>query len=444
VERSWWCEYAWLPEGPVAGVRVQVGHDGVIARVEGGALRHDDDSILAGLVLPGFANVHSHAFHRALRGRTHAEGGTFWTWRERMYALASRLDPDSYYDLASAVYSEMALSGITCVGEFHYLHHGPGGARYGDPNAMGEALREAARFAGIRLTLLDTVYLSAGIGVPLEGVQRRFDDGDAEGWANRVCALRDDDTFRVGAALHSVRAVPADQLEDIVDAVTMDGGERRPLHVHLSEQAAENAACLAGYGVTPARLLADHGVLGPSTTAVHATHLTAEDIDLLGSSGTTACICPTTERDLADGLGPARALADAGSPIALGTDQHAMLDMLEEGRALEMHERLSSGIRGRFELPDLVRAMTSAGHAALGWPEAGRIAVGAPADLVCLRLDSVRTAGSLPEQALLAATASDVVTVVCDGRVIVADGYHQTAGDVAKLLTAAVGRCWRN
>ena len=444
MERSWWCEYAWLPEGPVAGVRVQVGHDGVIARVEGGALRHDDDSILAGLVLPGFANVHSHAFHRALRGRTHAEGGTFWTWRERMYALASRLDPDSYYDLASAVYSEMALSGITCVGEFHYLHHGPGGARYGDLNAMSEALREAARFAGIRLTLLDTVYLSAGIGVPLEGVQRRFDDGDAEGWANRVCSMQDDETTRVGAALHSVRAVPADQLEDIVDAVTMDGGERRPLHVHLSEQAAENAACLASYGVTPTRLLADHGVLGPSTTAVHATHLTAQDIDLLGATRTTACICPTTERDLADGIGPARALADAGSPLALGTDQHALLDMLEEARALEMHERLSSGIRGRFELPELIRAMTTSGHAALGWPEAGRIAVGAPADLVCIRLDSVRTAGALPEQAVLAATASDVDTVVCDGRVIVADRYHQTAGDVAKLLTSAVSRCWRN
>ncbi len=439
---SWWCEHAWLPDGVAEGVRVVVDPDGRIGEVTRGVHPGDVEHRLRGLVLPGFANVHSHAFHRALRGRTHGDGGTFWTWREQMYALADRLDPDSYLDLATAVYAEMALAGVTCVGEFHYLHHGPGGARYGDPNAMGEALREAAHRAGIRLTLLDTCYLSAGIGVALEGVQRRFDDTDAEGWANRVSALADDAGFRVAAAIHSVRAVPADQLQDIVDATTEADGARRPLHAHVSEQPAENAACLAGYGVTPTRLLADHGVLGPMTTAVHATHLTTEDVALLGSTGTTAGFCPTTERDLADGIGPARALAEAGSPLALGTDQHAMMDLLEEARALEMHERLASGHRGRFEVGQLVDALTVNGHHALGWPDGGRIAVGAHADLVAVRLDTVRTAGSLPAQAILSAGAADVDTVIASGRLVVEHGMHTGIDEVGHMLAEAIERAW--
>ncbi|MFN8073967.1 MAG: formimidoylglutamate deiminase [Kineosporiaceae bacterium] len=442
---AWWCEYAWLPEGPVAGVRVEVDEDGVVSSVHAGALRHDADRVLHGLVLPGLANTHCHAFHRALRGRTHESRGTFWTWRERMYALADRLDPDSYCDLATAVYSEMVLAGVTCVGEFHYLHHGPGGARYGDPNAMGEALREAARRAGLRLTLLDTCYFTAGIGVPLEGVQRRFDDSDAEGWAMRVSALRDDERFRVGAAIHSVRAVPADQLEDIVDACRTGDGEtdRRPLHVHISEFQAENAACLTAYGMTPTRLLAEHGVLGPTTTAVHATHVTPEDVQLLGATGTTACLCPTTARDLGTGIGPARRLALAGAPVTVGSDQHAVIDLLEEMRMLEMTERLAAQSRGVFDVGQLVAAVTVDGHAALGWPEAGRIAVGAPADLVCLRLDSVRTAGSLPEQAVMTAASADIDTVVVGGREVVTDGVHRSLGPIGPHLSAAIERAWR-
>ena len=196
---SWWCEHAWLPGGPAADVRVRSAPDGMICDVSVGVPSEPGDTRLPGLVVPGFANTHSHAFHRALRGRTHGRGGTFWTWRDRMYALADKLDPDTYAELATAVYAEMALAGVTCVGEFHYLHHGPGGARYGDPNAMGEALREAARAAGVRLTLLDTCYLRGGIDVPLEGVQRRFDDQDAESWATRVSMMEDDDDFRVAA-----------------------------------------------------------------------------------------------------------------------------------------------------------------------------------------------------------------------------------------------------
>ena len=304
---------------------------------------------LPGLTVPGLANCHSHAFHRALRGRTQRERGTFWTWREQMYAVAATLDPDTYFALARATYREMAAAGITAVGEFHYLHHRPDGRPYDDPNAMGRALVEAAREAGIRIALLDTAYLSSGFGKPVEGVQVRYADRDADAWALRVGDLHALDhraDVVIGAAVHSVRAVPAEQLTRIREAA-----KDRPLHVHLSEQVAENTACLEAYGVTPTRLLHDAGVLGPGTSAVHATHLTADDIRLLGGSRTRACFCPTTERDLGDGIGPSRALHDAGAPLTLGSDSHAVVDLFEEMRAVELDERLATRRRGHRHRP---------------------------------------------------------------------------------------------
>jgi len=424
---TFFAPHAWLGDGVTSNVRITV-HSGRISAVETGALQPDDVS-LPGLVLPGFANTHSHAFHRALRGRTQ-ESGTFWTWRERMYAVAGRLDPDSYFALARATYAEMALAGVSAVGEFHYLHHAPDGRPYADPNVMGQALRAAAREAGIRLTLLDACYLAGGIGRPLSGVARRFGDGSAAAWADRVGALTPDEHTVIGAAIHSVRAVPRDALPVVVEAA-----RGRSLHVHLSEQPAENEQCLAAYGVTPTQLLADAGALSENTTAVHATHMTDSDIALLGGSAGTVSICPTTERDLADGIGPSRRLHDAGVAITLGTDQHAVIDMFEEARALEMHERLATGQRGRFSPAQLVAALT--GHHALGWPDAGRIAPGRRADLVAVRLDSVRTAGADPAQAVFAASAADVDTVIVDGRVIVSAGRH-VLGDIAALLRAAI------
>jgi formiminoglutamate deiminase len=397
-----------------------------------------DVQVLPGVVLPGFANAHSHAFHRALRGRTHDGGGTFWTWRERMYAVAAQLDPDSYRALATATFAEMALAGITAVGEFHYLHHAPGGVPYEDPNAMGEALRQGAADAGIRLTLLDTCYVAGGLSAaghsPLEAMQLRFGDGHADRWAQRVQDLKESAGMRVGVAVHSVRAVPRDQLG--VVAAVADG---RPLHVHLSEQPAENQACQWFYGLTPTALLDVEGLLGPTTSAVHATHLTDADIAMLGRARTTACLCPTTERDLADGIGPARRLADAGSPLSLGSDQHAVTDLLLEARALEMDERLGSLQRGRFRPDELLAAATR--HESLGWDDAGRLEVGARADLVAVRLDSVRTAGSAPEQIMLSASGCDVDTVVVDGVVVVAGGQHRL-GNVGTLLQEAIQPLW--
>lgn len=435
---TYWCEYAWQRFMLTKGALIEVDDRGVITSA---ADRADTPpagaNVLRGLVFPGFANVHSHAFHRALRGRTHNDGGTFWTWRQAMYALASRLDPDSYRKLATAVYAEMAVAGFTVVGEFHYLHHPPGGGRYADPNAMGQALDDAAIDAGIRLTLLDTCYLTGGIDTPLSPEQRRFSDGSVEAWAARTGDRHDTSCTRFGAAIHSVRAVPPPAIAELSTLV-----EGKPLHVHVSEQPAENEACLAAYGRTPVQLLADAGALGPNTTAVHATHLTATDVDELGLSRTAVCFCPTTEADLADGIGPARELLDAGVPLSLGTDQHAVVDPLVEARSLEYGERLRTGQRGRLSPDELMAALTTAGNAALGWPTGGRLELGAPADLVAVRLDSERTAGCHPSQVMYAATAADVHTVVAGGRVIAVDGHHELLGDVGQLLRNAIEELW--
>ena len=450
--RRWLAELAW---SPALGLRQDVlieAEEGRLVSVTpdaasgpGGAVR------LRGLTLPGLANAHSHAFHRALRGVTQASRGTFWTWRERMYEVAGRLDPDSYLALATAVYAEMALAGVSCVGEFHYLHHGPDGTRYADPNQMGRVLIEAAALAGIRITLLDTCYLSGGLAADgralrLAGPQLRFGDaGGAAGWAGRVDALRPDANgalaphARAGAAIHSVRAVPPDQMPEVAAWAHRYGA---PLHAHLSEQVAENRACLAAYGATPAQVLGDAGALGPRSTAVHATHLTAADIGLLGDFRCHACFCPTTEADLADGIGPAAALAAAGSPLTLGSDSHAVIDLLEEARRVELGERLASQERGHFTAAELAGAATATGHASLGWPEAGQLAAGGLADFVTVALDSPRTAGARPATALesvvFAASAADVRNLVVGGRDVVIDGRHQLVADPSAALSAAI------
>lgn len=440
----YWCERAWLGPGRLEpGVLVTVDDSRFADVTTGVAYPPPDADRLPGLTLPGLANCHSHAFHRALRGRTQAGRGTFWSWREQMYSVAERLDPDTYYALARATYAEMALTGITSVGEFHYLHHGPDGTPYDDPNAMAQALIEAARDVGLRICLLDACYLTGGIGRPVEGVQRRFSDGDAEWWAVRVdglqAAFADCDDVVVGCAAHSVRAVPRDQL-----GVIAHWGEQHaaPIHVHVSEQQAENAACGEAYGRTPSQLLHEHGVLGRRCSAVHATHLRDEDVALLGHTATSVCLCPTTERDLADGIGPARRLYEAGSPVTVGSDSHAVIDLFEEMRAVELDERLATHERGHWSADELLAAATSAGHASLGFGAAGVIAPGAWADLVTVDVSSPRTAGTGdgPDTAVFAATTADITSVVASGKGIV-PGLH-TAADVGAQLARAVEALW--
>ena len=418
-----WCEHAWLPDGPAAAVAI-AGADGRITAVRPGAARTGTE--LAGVTLPGFANAHSHAFHRALRGHPAPQARSFWSWREDMYRVAEGLDPDSYRRLATAVYAEMALAGYTSVTEFHYLHHGRGGRPYGDPNAMGHALVDAAAAAGIRLTLLDTCYLAGGIGEPLSPVQRRFADAHADAWAERVdplVKLDDGDRVRIGAAVHSVRAVPEAELPIVAEWAA--GG---PLHVHLSEQPAENAACLAAYGRTPTAVLDHAGVLGPDTVAVHATHPSADDVARLAATGTRVCLCPTTERDLGDGIGPASQLHDSGVGLCLGSDSQAVVDPLEEARGMEMHERLAHGVRQAFSPGQLLAAAT----------DGAALAVGAPADLVTVALDSIRTAGIAPVGVLHAAGAADVREVLVGGGWVVREGVHRLLDRPAAALAAEI------
>lgn len=443
MTRSFWLERAWLGDGDEVVEHVLVTVDaGRFAAVEVGTAAPGDATRLAGLTVPGLANCHSHAFHRGLRGRTQRGRGTFWTWREEMYALAGRLEPDAYHELARATYREMVLSGFTSVGEFHYLHHRPDGTPYDDPNAMGAALVEAARDAGLRIALLDTCYLASGIGSPPGGVQRRFSDGDADAWASRVERLEHlaGDDVVVGAAVHSVRAVPPEQMP-VVGRWADD--HEAPLHVHLSEQVAENDACLAAYGATPAAVLDEHGVLGERTSVVHATHLTRTDVETLGRRRVFACFCPTTERDLGDGIGPSRELAAAGATLTVGTDSHAVVDPFEELRAVELDERLARQERGHWPAAGLLRAGTADGHRSLGFPDVGTIEVGARADLVTLDLRSPRTAGAggSTETAVFAATAADVVHVVRDGRVVATEEDRAAVG---RELDDVISRIWRD
>lgn len=437
----YWCELALVGDAVAERVTISVA-DGRITAVDAGGPAPPGATRLAGLTVPGLANTHSHAFHRALRARTHAAAGTFWAWRDAMYRVAARLDPDRYHRLARAVFGEMALAGITAVGEFHYVHHRADGAPYADPNAMGEAILAAATEAGVRITLLDTLYLHGGLAadghIPVTGVQRRFADPTPEAWAERVEQLTPAAGQQVGAAVHSVRAVDPGAMLTVAEWARRRDGV---VHAHVSEQPIENEQCLVVHGRTPTGVARDAGLLGERFTAVHATHVTADDVAALAASSSAVCLCPTTERDLADGIGPSAELAAAGVALALGTDSHAVVDPFEEARAVELDERLRSGRRGAHAAGDLLAMATRVGQCRLGWPDAGALAVGHRADLVTLDLASRRTAGATPvtavEAAVFAATAADVTHVVVDGVVVVADSRHLGV-DVPAALAASI------
>lgn len=416
---------AWLGGEFLAdSVRIEI-NNGLISSIEPGGGPVGARSI-PGVALPGLVNAHSHAFHRLLRGRTHRQGGDFWAWRDRMYEAAACLTPESYEELATAAYTEMALAGTTTVGEFHYLHHQEGGKPYDDPNEMGHALIRAARRAGIHIALLDAGYFTSGFaGEPLSPVQERFSDGSAAPWLERVADLSttysDASDVRIGLAPHSVRAVPEVDLRVVSDAHKND----MPLHIHLSEQPAENLACLENTGVTPAGLLDRVGLLTESTTAVHATHVNAEDVAMLGAAGARVCYCATTERDLADGIGPSGDLHDAGVSLCVGSDSHAMIDLFKETRDVEMHARLTSGRRGVFAPVELGGIVTSNGARALGF-EGGLLEVGKPANITIVSDETPRTqtSGNDIGAILYSATAADVTDVFVGGTHIVSGGHH--------------------
>jgi formiminoglutamate deiminase len=454
---------AWLGKdrGLARSVTIGTGDDGSIVSVSpGGEMRSSTDETI---IVPGFVNAHSHCFHRAIRGRSETRGGDFWAWRDLMFGVAARLTPQSYRELATYVYAEMLLSGFTTVGEFHYLHHGEDGRPYDDPNEMGLALAEAAASAGIRLTLIDACYLQAGVdGAPLQGTQLRFGDGSGEAWSSRVAKLAGTGVFgnaeddfrgpldrpRLGVAIHSVRAVP---LAAMGTVVALSRTNDWPLHVHLSEQRAENEACLKETGLTPTDLLGTAGAWSRSATAVHATHLSAGDISRLGLAGTAVCACGTTERDLGDGVGSFTELTEAGCSLCVGSDSHAVIDPFEETRSLELNQRLTHERRGLTSATELLAAGTVGGAAALGWPDIG-LAAGGLGDFVSIRTGSLGLAGTratapdadestVAAAVVFAAGSRDVDTVVVGGRRLVEGGEHVTLGPpraIAERLDNAV------
>jgi formiminoglutamate deiminase len=403
---AWHADQAWLGHR-AKDVLIEV-ENGRIKSVTEGAIPPAGAVRLHGWTIPGLANVHSHAFQSSLRGTTESGGGDFWEWRHQMYRAAQNWDAVDYVKHSRRVFREMLQAGITAVGEFHYLH--------ALGNELGEALTHAAAQEGIRITLLDACYLHGGVdGRPLEGAQKSFSDGDADRWAQRMDSFGDGDGVRIGAAIHSVRAVDPPSMR-IVAAWARK--RKAPLHIHLAEQPAEVDECLAVEGCTPTQLLEREGILGPDLTAVHAIHVDAADIASLGRHKVSICACPTSERDLGDRVGLLHRLADAGSPLCVGSDSNAVIDMLEEARGLELDQRRATGRRVLHQPEDLLRAATIGGMRALGW-EAGELKAGLLADFITLQPHGAGEGHLDAGYLVFGCSARDVVNVVVGGRTVV-------------------------
>ncbi|CAN5660250.1 formimidoylglutamate deiminase [soil metagenome] len=343
-------------------------------------------------IAPGFANEHSHAFQRGLRGRVEYKDPSrphddFWTWRERMYELAESLDPDSIRSISERCFREMLSAGYTSVTEFHYIHHRPDGSLYEDPNALAKAVAEAAEDAGIRLLLLPVAYARGGIP--------RFRDASADGFLERVDALRgwaeEHPFIEIGVAAHSVRAVPKEWLEEIGNYARAD---QLPLHVHADEQTREIEECQREYGLRPIELLNDADFLGTDTTIIHATHADGNELDLLAEHGSSVCACPTTEGNLGDGFLPAEGILSREIPLSIGSDQHVRLDPFEELRELETNARRLANRRN--VLAAIGENSPTLYLLRAGWQREG-LRIGAPADFVEIDLSHPEIADVEPD-----------------------------------------------
>jgi formimidoylglutamate deiminase len=389
-------------------------------------------------LLPGLINAHSHAFQRVIRGRTEHRSqhstDSFWTWREQMYAAANRLGPEEIYAASRMAFFEMALTGITAVGEFHYIHHAPDGSTYSDPNLLAREVIRAARDVGIRIALLRVAYARAGYQTEPNPQQIRFIETSPDIYLKHLEALldaRDSQTW-IGVAPHSVRAVPVDYLKPII---AYANAHDLPVHMHVAEQPAEVSACIEEYGRSPVALLETEGLLSNRFTAVHAIHVTPKAIGAIARAGAFVCACPTTERNLGDGVAPVDAYFDAGVRVALGTDSQIQIDLLEDARELEYHLRLQKTARNVLAPLDdadssalarrLFECATVNGAKSLGF-NGGELKAGAPADFFTVDLDDPAIAGSSPEDLLanivFSGSRSVVRDVVVAGRQIVKQG----------------------
>ncbi len=404
-------------------------------------------------VLPGMVNAHSHAFQRVLRGRTEFvapghEGDDFWSWRELMYRFAHALSPDALYAVSRQAFLEMALAGITSVGEFHYLHRDPKGAAYASPNELARQVIRAARDVGLRICLLRVGYARAGFDRPANPRQVRFIDPGADGFLAAAESLRaetrEDAHVTVGLAPHSVRAVPKEWLQAVA---------QRPagvVHMHVAEQPGEVEACLDEHRLRPVELLESLGLLQPGFTAVHAVHLLPAEARALGAAQANVCACPSTERNLGDGVVPADMLVDAGVTLSFGSDSQTSVDLLDEARQLESHLRLVQQRRAvldpqQGEVDGLARRLfgmaTTGGARSLGLP-VGELQAGRPADFFTVDLDHVSLAGA-PTEALLPALVfggqtSAIRDVAVSGRFLVRDGQHLLEEETKRAYRRAV------
>ena len=470
--KTYFADTAWLPHGWSANVRLDVAQ-GTLRTVEEDAAP-DDAETLGRYVLPGIPNLHSHAFQRAMAGLAERRAGvallpergakkssvtersvhqddSFWTWRETMYAFAGRIGPDELRAIAAQLYVEMLKAGYTQVCEFHYLHHQPDAKPYADPAAMSLALIEAARETGIGLTLLPALYMTGGFdGRPLSERQRRFGH-DVDGYLRLVEKLRkmENSTLRIGIALHSLRAVPQDAMQAVLDSGLADG----PLHIHVAEQIGEVQDCLAMRNARPVEWLLEHAPVDPRWCLVHATHLTDDETQRLADSGAVAGLCPTTEANLGDGLFPLRAYMDAGGVLGIGSDSHISVSPVEELRWLEYGQRLvtrhrniavseSSASVGESLWGDALFGGAQASGVDLGAIEGGNGDAAPRADLLVLDHESpllaARDAGSVLDTFLFAGNANLVRDVMVNGERVVRDFHHRDEERIAARYCAAV------
>lgn len=402
-------------------------------------------------MLPGLVNGHSHAFQRVLRGRTEHKTGaghdSFWTWREKMYYAAGHLTPDDLYHASRMAFLEMLLGGITTVGEFHYLHHGPGGELYADPNELAGQILRAARDIGVRIALLRTAYVRSGWNKPTEPGQARFITPKVEDFIADTEALRaavgQTGIASIGVAPHSLRAVPLDYLRE---TIAYARAHQMPVHMHVSEQPADVEACLAEYKLRPVELLDRNGLLDARFTGVHAIHVTGEEISELARAGATVCACPTTERNLGDGTVPADRLTSAGVRISLGSDSNVQINLLEDARSLEYHVRMLKLERAVLVAKQLFSCATEAGAASLGL-DGGALETGRTADFFTVALDDPSLAGadakSLLGNIVFSAERNAIRDVGVGGKLVIRDGRHPQGDAIAAAFTRMQQELWR-
>jgi formimidoylglutamate deiminase len=421
-------------------------------------IKHDEDRAL----LPGLVNAHSHAFQRVIRGRTEyrtpSDKDSFWTWREMMYSAAARLTPEDIYDASRMAFLEMALSGITAVGEFHYLHHAPDGSPYDDPNLLAKEVVRAANDVGLRIALLRVAYARSGFQTESNPRQARFIEADPELYLKNVAQLQKDlgqqeGMAWVGVAPHSVRALPLDYLKEIVDFA---GNDQLPVHMHVAEQAAEVSACIQEYGRSPVALLATEGLLSEQFTAVHAIHVTPKAVRMLAGARATVCACPTTERNLGDGIVPVDAFFNEGVRVSLGTDSQIQIDLFEDARELEYHLRLQKMERTVLaEKADtnksalaarLFECATVNGARSIRAPIDTALESGEPEDFFTVDLNDPSLAGAVEEDLLsnivFSLSRTAVKDVVVGGKPIVEDGRHAQQEEIVERFKALQKRLW--